>query len=130
MPRKEFSVSRHPLTSSCLIAVICMFLIPVGMQMLPGDTLFGFAFLFLYVVAPAWSATAGVLSASDVRRMWSLPLVSAGIGLLGCWTGFDWGNLDFVMFAFVYTAIGAGTMGLTLLLRRRRRQPAEPDGGH
>lgn len=118
-------MQKHPLIFSTLTAAVCMFLIPIGLTVMPADALMPFAFLFLYVMAPVWSLVAGVWASSDVHRMWSLPLISAGLAVLGCWTAFSWGNTDFLILAAIYAAIGYGTMGIAFLIQKRRRTRTE-----
>lgn len=113
-------LKKHPLILSSLLSAAFMFLIPFGLSALPGDFMFGFAFLFLYVMAPVWSALAGAWAGTDVRQMWPLPLITAGFALLGSWTSFSWGNPDFLLFMAAYAAIGLLAMWLTYTRIRRK----------
>lgn len=111
---------KRPLLFCILVAAVCMFVIPIALRVVPGNAILGFAFLYLYVMAPVWSAVAGVWASANVQKMWTLPLISAALGLFGCWISFSWGNTDFIILALVYAGIGYAAMGLAWVVHRRR----------
>lgn len=68
--------------------------------------------LFL-IVNPIYSVALGILCGRDIRRMWSLPLVSSVAFLAGTLLFLDITEIWFLAYAAVYLALGWGAMLLT-----------------
>lgn len=74
--------------------------------------------LFL-IVNPIYSVALGILCGRDVRRMWSLPLVSSVAFLAGTLLFLDITEIWFLAYAAVYLALGWGAMLLTRYITNR-----------
>lgn len=79
-----------------------------------------FSLLLFFVVDPVWSILTGIFSARDSKRLWPMPLISAGLFVLGTWISFEWLQTDFLWYAAAYAAIGTGAMLLTILMCRKK----------
>ena len=55
----------------------------------------------------------------DVKHLWSLPIVSAALFLIGTWIFFDIGEMAFVLYAVVYLALGIVTMLISMIIRKK-----------
>ena len=62
-------------------------------------------------------------SGTDVRHLFWLPVLSAGLSLLGMWIALDMGNPQFLVYAAFYLALGLAAMGARAMYRRRMQNP-------
>jgi len=61
----------------------------------------------------------GVFAGKDVKHLWSLPVISAVLFLIGTWIFFDMGEMAFVLYAAVYLALGIVTMLISMIIRKK-----------
>lgn len=78
--------------------------------------------LMFFAVNPIYSITLGAFAGKHVKVMWSLPIISALLFLLGSWIFFDLGESAFVIYAGVYLVIGIVSMLFSSWLSARKRQ--------
>ena len=76
--------------------------------------------LLFFIVNPIYSVLAGAAAGKNVRRLWSLPLISAAFFLLGAWAFFEIGELDFLLYAGFYLVLGLAAMLVSWLLKKRK----------
>lgn len=107
--------------SYLLITGVIMLAIPwiIGVAA-PPEASFAFVLLLLFVADPIWSAVLGIISGTDGHRLWPLPIVNAGLFVLGISLSTQSVSEDFWVYALVYLAIGEVFFAATLLVRRRR----------
>ena len=54
-----------------------------------------------------------------MKHLWSLPVISAVLFLIGTWIFFDMGEMAFVLYAAVYLALGIVTMLISMIIRKK-----------
>ncbi len=68
----------------CLSAAV-MFLLPfIAVTFVKGDSGMAVCFLLFYAVNPIYSVIVGFFTGKNIRKMWSLPIFSSILFLLGC----------------------------------------------
>ena len=58
-----------------------------------GDAGMAVCFLLFFAVNPLYSVLIGAFAGKDIRRLWSLPVISAVLFFIGTWIFFDMGDL-------------------------------------
>ncbi len=105
----------------CAVAAAVMLLPPwAAVTFVKGDASMAVCFLLFYAVNPAYMIFAGISAGKNSRQLWSLPVIAAGLFLLGTWAFFSLGEPAFVMYAGVYLALGIGAMLLSMLVHWKR----------
>ena len=84
-----------------------------------GDAGMAVCFLLFFAVNPLYSVIIGVFAGKDVKHLWSLSIVSAGLFLTGTWIFFDMGETAFVLYAVVYLALGIAAMLISMVIRKK-----------
>ena len=108
------------LTAGIVILVLIMIGLPLLTELfVKGEGGFLVIFLMFYVIDPLWSALAGIFAGTDIRRLWSLPVISAILYLAGTWGIFEMGESAFVLMALVYLLTGVVFMGITYFVLRK-----------
>ena len=79
-------------------------------------------FLLFFAVNPLYSALIGAFAGKDIRRLWSLPVISSALFLIGTWIFFDMGETAFILYAAVYLALGIAAMLISMLLRKKTKK--------
>lgn len=87
-----------------------------------GDTGMAIAFLLFFVINPVYAIAAGVFAGKNSERMWSLPVITAVLFLLGAWLFFGMGEWAFVGYAGVYLVIGMASLLVSSRISAKRRR--------
>ncbi len=75
-----------------------------------GDAGMAVCFLLFFAVNPLYSVLIGAFVGKDIRRLWSLPVISSALFLIGTWIFFDMGESAFILYAAVYLVLGIAAM--------------------
>ncbi len=72
-----------------------------------------------FAVNPLYSVIIGAFAGKDIRHLWSLPVISAVLFLIGAWIFFDMGETAFILYAVVYLVLGIVVMLISMFIRVR-----------
>ena len=87
-----------------------------------GDAGMAVCFLLFFAVNPLYSVIIGAFAGKDIRHLWSLPVISAVLFLIGTWIFFDMGETAFILYAAVYLVIGIMAMLISLFIRKKTQE--------
>ncbi len=87
-----------------------------------GDAGMAVCFLLFFAVNPFYSVLTGAFAGKDVKHLWSFPIVSAMLFLIGTWIFFDMGETAFILYAAVYLALGIAAMLISMLIRKKTQK--------
>ncbi len=87
-----------------------------------GDAGMAVFFLLFFAVNPLYSVLIGAFAGKDIRHLWSLPIISAALFLMGTWIFFDMGETAFILYAAVYPALGIVAMLISTLIRKKTQK--------
>ena len=82
----------------------------IAVTFVKGDTGMAICFLLFFAVNPLYSVIIGAFAGKDIRHLWSLPVISAVLFLIGTWIFFDMGESAFILYAAVYLVLGIAAM--------------------
>lgn len=86
-----------------------------------GSAGMAICFLLFFAVNPLFSAVCGGFAGRNIRQLWALPVITAGLFLAGTWIFFELAEPAFFLYGGCYLVIGSLAMLLSALLRRRKR---------
>lgn len=102
------------------VSVVIMFVLPwLAVTFVKGDGGMAVCFLLFFAVNPIYSAIIGVFAGKSIRYLWSLPVISATLFLIGTWTFFDMKETAFILYACVYLILGTAAMLISMFIRKR-----------
>ena len=114
---------RKNLIGWLVLSAAVMLLLPwAAVTIVKGDGGMAAAFLLFYAVDPIYSIAAGIFAGRNVKQMWSVPIVSAVLFLLGAWALFDMGESAFLLYAGAYLALGIAAMLVCAYTGKRARR--------
>ncbi len=87
-----------------------------------GDAGMAACFLLFFAVNPLYSVIIGAFAGKDLRYLWSLPVISAALFLIGTWIFFDMGETAFILYAAVYLALGIAAMLISTLFKKKMQK--------
>lgn len=87
-----------------------------------GDAGMAVCFLLFFAVNPLYSVLIGAFAGKDVKHLWSLPVISAVLFLIGTWIFFDMGETAFILYAAVYLIIGIIAMLISMFIRKKTQE--------
>lgn len=77
-------------------------------------------FILFFAVDPLFSIFSGILAGNDVKKLWVLPIGTAGLFILGVWIFFDIGESAFLLYGSAYLVIGIIAMLINGFIKRRK----------
>ena len=87
-----------------------------------GDAGMAVCFLLFFAVNPLYSMIIGAFAGKDVKHLWSLPVISAVLFLIGTWIFFDMGETAFILYAAGYLVIGIMAMLISMFIRKKTQE--------
>lgn len=110
-----------------LSAVVMLGLPGLTVAFIQSNAAMAICFLLFFAIDPLYSFMLGVFAGKKPGELWSLPVISAGLFLLGTWIFFDMGEPAFVLYAGVYLVLGFVAMLVSLVMDKRKKKTAEPE---
>lgn len=108
-----------------IVSAVVMLMLPwLAVTFIKGDAGMAVCFLLFYAVNPVCSVTVGASAGKDIRRLWSLPVISAALFLAAAWIFFSAGETAFILYAAVYLGLGAAAMLISMGIRKEIQKQA------
>jgi len=85
-----------------------------------SDAAMGAVLVLFFAVDPGFSMAAGYYAGKQIRNLWWVPAVTAGLYLAGAWLFFEMGDPAFWTYAGIYFALGMEAMLVSRLITGRR----------
>ena len=102
-------------------AVVILALPWLAVTFVKGDAGMAVCFLLFFALNPLYSVIFGVFAGKDMKHLWSLPIVSAALFLIGTWIFFDMGEMAFILYAVVYLVLGIAAMLISMFIREKSK---------
>ena len=103
-------------------AVVILALPWLAVTLVKGDAGMAVCFLLFFAINPIYFVVTGIFAGKDMKHLWSLPVISAVLFLIGTWVFFDMGETAFILYAAVYLALGIATMLISMLIRKKTQK--------
>ena len=104
------------------LAVVMLAFPWLAVTFVKGDAGMAVCFLLFFAVNPLYSVLIGAFAGKDVKHLWSLPVISAVLFLIGTWIFFDMGETAFILYAAVYLIIGIMAMLISMFIRKKTQE--------
>ena len=75
--------------------------------------------LLFFAVNPIFSVACGFSAGKEIRRLWVLPIIVAGLFFVGAQLFFATGEHTFLWYSAGYLIIGIAAMWLSLFMKKR-----------
>lgn len=116
--RRRYDVKKNTILWLA-VSVAVMLAVPwLAVTFVKGDAGMAVCFLLFFAINPLYSVVIGAFAGRDVRNLWSLPVISAVLFLIGTWFFFDMGETAFILYAAAYLALGIAAMLLSMFIRK------------
>lgn len=113
-------MTRKPVFWLLLSAGVMLLLPWLVVTLVRSDAAMAAVLVLFFTVDPGYSMAAGYYAGKQIRRLWWVPAVCAGLFLLGSWLLFEMGELSFLTYAGIYFAVGMEAMLVSRLITVRR----------
>ena len=102
-----------------LFAIILMIGCPWIAVKFAGSAGMAVCFILFFAVNPLFSVACGVFAGRDIKQLWSLPIITAGLFLAGTWLFFEMKETAFLIYCGCYLIIGVIAMLVSVLVNKR-----------
>ena len=103
-----------------ILAVLLMVACPWLAVKFAGSAGMMVCFLLFFAVNPLFSAISGACAGKNIQKLWALPIMTAGMFLVGAWMIFDMGETAFLLYGGCYLLIGVIAMLISGFAKKRR----------
>lgn len=104
-----------------LLAMFLMIGCPFLAVEFAGSAGMAVCFILFFAINPVFSVVCGVFAGKDIKRLWSLPIITAGLFLVGVWTFFEMGEIAFLWYCGCYLMIGIIAMLISAFVNKRKK---------
>lgn len=105
-----------------IISTMIMLLLPkLAVTFIKGDNGMAVCFILFFIINPIYSYLIGSVAGQHIKTLWSLPVLSALLFLIGTWLFFSMNELAFILYAIVYLLISIVAMFLSMLIHRKNK---------
>ena len=105
------------------VSAVVMLMFPwLAVTFVKGDAGMAVCLLLFFAVNPFYSVIIGTFAGKNIRHLWSLPVISVVLFLIGTWIFFDMGEMAFILYAAVYLALGTAAMLISMLIRKKTQK--------
>lgn len=119
---KRYHMKKNIILWLAASAVVMLAFPWLAVTFVKGDAGMAVCFLLFFAVNPLYSVIIGAFAGKDVKHLWSLPVISAVLFLIGTWIFFDMGETAFILYAAVYLVIGIMAMLISMFIRKKTQE--------
>ncbi len=105
-----------------MIAILLMVGCPWLAVAFAGSAGMAICFLLFYAVYPMFFAVCGVFAGKNIKQLWALPIIVAGLFLVGVWLFFETGERAFLLYCGCYLTIGIVAMLISAFVYKRKQE--------
>lgn len=106
-----------------IVSAIIMLMLPwLAVTFVKSDAGMAVCFILFFGVNPIFSIIIGAFAGKGIKHLWSLPVVSAILFLIGTWTFFDMSETAFIIYAVVYLILGVLAMLISTFINKKKEQ--------
>lgn len=77
-------------------------------------------FILFFAINPLYCAVCGAFAGKNIKQLWALPIISAGLFLAGAWIFFEMRETAFLLYCGCYLAVGIVAMLISTFVNKRR----------
>lgn len=104
-----------------LFAIILMIGCPWLAVEFAGSAGMAVCFILFLAVNPLFSVVCGVFAGKDIKQLWKLPIITAGLFLAGTWLFFEMKETAFLLYCGCYLIMGVIAMLISALVNKRKQ---------
>ena len=86
-----------------------------------GSVGMAICFILFFAVNPLFSVVCGAFAGKNIKQLWVLPILTAGLFLAGAWLFFEMGEIAFLVYCGCYLIIGIIAMLISAFMNKRKQ---------
>ena len=103
-----------------ILAVLLMIGCPWLAVEFAGSAGMAVCFILFFAINPIFSVMCGVSAGKNIKQLWGLPIIVAGLFLAGVWMFFEMGERVFLLYGSCYLVIGVIAMLISAFMNKRK----------
>jgi hypothetical protein len=104
-----------------ILAILLMIGCPRLAVTFAGSAGMAICFVLFFALNPLFSAMCGAFAGTNIKRLWVLPIITAGLFLVGAWLFFEIGEPAFLLYCGCYLVIGIVAMLISAFVKKRKQ---------
>ncbi|MCI8283809.1 MAG: hypothetical protein HFE90_00840 [Firmicutes bacterium] len=106
-----------------IVSAVIMLMLPwLAVTFVKSDAGMAVCFILFFGVNPIYSIIIGSFAGKGIKHLWSLPVVSAILFLIGTWTFFDMSETAFIIYTVAYLILGVLAMLISAFINKKKEQ--------
>ena len=104
-----------------ILAILLMIGCPWLSVQFAGGSGMVICFVLFFAINPLFSVFCGVSAGKDIKRLWSLPIITAALFLFGVCLFFEMGETAFFLYCGCYLIIGIIAMLISAFVNNKKQ---------
>ena len=104
-----------------MLAMILMIGCPWVAVEFAGSAGMAICFILFFAVNPLFSVVCGASAGKNIKQLWVLPIITAGLFLAGAWLFFEMGEIAFLVYCCCYLIISIIAMLISAFVNKRKQ---------
>ena len=104
-----------------MLAMLLMIGCPWFAVEFAGSAGMAICFILFFAVNPLFSVVCGAFAGKNIKQLWVLPIITAGLFLAGSWLFFEMGEIAFLVYCGCYLIIGIIAMLISAFVYKRKQ---------
>jgi hypothetical protein len=104
-----------------ILAILLMIGCPWLAVTFAGSAGMAICFVLFFALNPLFSAMCGAFAGTNIKRLWVLPIITAGLFWVGAWLFFEIGEPAFLLYCGCYLVIGIVAMLISAFVKKRKQ---------
>ena len=104
-----------------ILAILLMIGCPWLAVEFAGSAGMAVCFILFFWVNLVFSGVCGVFAGKNIKQLWALPIITAGLFLAGAWIFFEMAETAFLLYCGCYLIIGIIAMLISAFVNKRKQ---------
>ena len=85
-----------------------------------GSSGMAVCFILFFAINPTFSVLCGWSAGKNIKQLYALPIITAGLFISGAWLFFEMGELAFLLYCSCYLIIGIISMLISAIIKKQK----------
>ncbi len=109
-----------------ILSILVMFVLPLLVVLFAKpDAGMAMCFILFYAINPVYSVLLGVRCGKNINKLWIIPIISSIIYIISSWLLFEFKEIAFVIYGFIYLILSIFSMYIAYFVETRFKKNNE-----
>lgn len=103
-----------------MASALVMLVLPcLAVTLIKGDGGMAVCLMLFFAINPIYAICSGIYAGRDAKTLWTLPIITAVLFLMGAWCFFDMEEKAFLLYGAAYLMLGGTAMMISMFISKK-----------